>query len=74
MHLQAPPPEPTDRGAQQQQKKKKKKKDGVTEAGRSSIRTSSLFKHNPDIPEILRYAAPPLIGCTEPPLIGSYYS
>ncbi|XP_062237600.1 probable ATP-dependent RNA helicase DDX31 [Platichthys flesus] len=53
--LLAPPPEPTDRGAQQQQqkKKKKKKKDGVTEAGRSSIRTSSLFKHNPDIPEIV---------------------
>ncbi|XP_034451465.1 probable ATP-dependent RNA helicase DDX31 isoform X1 [Hippoglossus hippoglossus] len=49
--LLAPPPEPTDGGAQQ--KKKKRKKDGGTEAGRSSIKTSSLFKHNPDIPEIL---------------------
>ncbi|XP_069379277.1 ATP-dependent DNA helicase DDX31 [Paralichthys olivaceus] len=50
--LQAPPPEPTAGGAQQK-KKKKREKDGAAEAGRSSIKTSSLFKHNPDIPEIL---------------------
>ncbi|XP_068166756.1 ATP-dependent DNA helicase DDX31 [Antennarius striatus] len=31
-----------------------KKKDGAKETGRSSIKTSSLFKHNPDIPQISR--------------------
>ncbi|XP_078106533.1 LOW QUALITY PROTEIN: ATP-dependent DNA helicase DDX31 [Sander vitreus] len=31
-----------------------KKKDAVRETGRSSIKTSSLFKHNPEIPEIHR--------------------
>lgn len=45
----------------EKKKKKKKEKDAVTETGRSSIKTSSLFKHNPDIPAIHRYIAPPLI-------------
>ncbi|XP_034727903.1 probable ATP-dependent RNA helicase DDX31 isoform X2 [Etheostoma cragini] len=31
-----------------------KKKDGVRETGRSIIKTSSLFKHNPEIPEFQR--------------------
>ncbi|XP_071328440.1 ATP-dependent DNA helicase DDX31 [Trachinotus anak] len=53
-HSQSPPPEPTEGGAPQKKKKKKEKEDGVKEAGRSSIKTSSLFKHNPDIPEIHR--------------------
>ncbi|XP_026200019.1 probable ATP-dependent RNA helicase DDX31 isoform X3 [Anabas testudineus] len=38
----------------EKKKKKKKEKDAVTETGRSSIKTSSLFKHNPDIPAIHR--------------------
>ncbi|XP_022620468.1 probable ATP-dependent RNA helicase DDX31 [Seriola dumerili] len=53
-HSQAPPPEPTEGGAPQKRKKKKEKEEAVKEAGRSSIKTSSLFKHNPDIPEIHR--------------------
>ncbi|XP_005749232.1 probable ATP-dependent RNA helicase DDX31 isoform X2 [Pundamilia nyererei] len=36
--------------------KKKKKKDGAKETGRGGIKTSSLFKHNPDIPDIHRPA------------------
>ncbi|KAI3372180.1 hypothetical protein L3Q82_007036 [Scortum barcoo] len=44
---QAPPTAQTDRRTPQ-----KNKKDGVKETGRSSIKTSSLFKHNPEIPEI----------------------
>ncbi|XP_032434424.1 probable ATP-dependent RNA helicase DDX31 [Xiphophorus hellerii] len=51
-HLQAPPPELT-RGAPQ---KKKRKKEEVKEGGSGSIKTSSLFRHNPEIPEILRPA------------------
>ncbi|XP_041793365.1 probable ATP-dependent RNA helicase DDX31 isoform X2 [Chelmon rostratus] len=47
-----PPPEQTDRTPQ----KKSKEKDGIKETGRSSIKTSSLFKHNPEIPEIHRPA------------------
>ncbi|XP_006808945.1 probable ATP-dependent RNA helicase DDX31 [Neolamprologus brichardi] len=35
---------------------KKKKKDGAKETGRGGIKTSSLFKHNPDIPDIHRPA------------------
>ncbi|XP_074495856.1 ATP-dependent DNA helicase DDX31 [Sebastes fasciatus] len=46
----SPAAEQTDRRTPQ----RKKKKDGVTETGRSSIKTSSLFRHNPDIPEISR--------------------
>uniref|UniRef100_A0AAX7U520 ATP-dependent RNA helicase n=1 Tax=Astatotilapia calliptera TaxID=8154 RepID=A0AAX7U520_ASTCA len=34
----------------------KKKKDGAKETGRGGIKTSSLFKHNPDIPDIHRPA------------------
>ncbi|XP_074527466.1 ATP-dependent DNA helicase DDX31 [Halichoeres trimaculatus] len=40
----------------QKKKEWEKKKDGVKEAGWSSLRTSSLFKHNPEIPEIHRPA------------------
>ncbi|XP_005460172.1 probable ATP-dependent RNA helicase DDX31 isoform X2 [Oreochromis niloticus] len=36
--------------------KKKKKKDGAKETGRGGIKTSSLFKHNPDISDIHRPA------------------
>ncbi|XP_040011844.1 probable ATP-dependent RNA helicase DDX31 [Xiphias gladius] len=53
---QAPPPEPTERAAPQKKKKKEGEKDGAKETGRSGIKTSSLFKHNPDIPEIHRPA------------------
>uniref|UniRef100_UPI0037E960E5 ATP-dependent DNA helicase DDX31 n=1 Tax=Semicossyphus pulcher TaxID=241346 RepID=UPI0037E960E5 len=52
---QSPPAEQTDQRTPQK-KKKEKKKDGVKETGRSSIKTSSLFKHNPEIPEIHRPA------------------
>ncbi|XP_023199449.1 probable ATP-dependent RNA helicase DDX31 [Xiphophorus maculatus] len=51
-HLQAPPPELT-HGAPQ---KKKRRKEEVKEGGSGSIKTSSLFRHNPEIPEILRPA------------------
>nr|XP_043882888.1 probable ATP-dependent RNA helicase DDX31 isoform X1 [Solea senegalensis] len=51
-HSQAPPPELTGK----KKKKETREKDGVKESGRSSIKTSSLFKHNPDIPEIHRPA------------------
>ncbi|XP_060894146.1 probable ATP-dependent RNA helicase DDX31 [Labrus mixtus] len=44
------------RAPQKKTKEKEKKKDGVKETGRSSIKTSSLFKHNPEIPEIHRPA------------------
>lgn len=44
---QAPPPEPTHR-----MKRKRKEEEG----GHSVIKTSSLFRHNPDIPEIHRPA------------------
>ncbi|KAM4746456.1 ATP-dependent DNA helicase DDX31 isoform 1-T2 [Anableps anableps] len=47
-HLQAPPPEPTHRTPQ------KKRKEEVKEGGRCSIKTSSLFRNNPEIPEIHR--------------------
>ncbi|XP_070760333.1 ATP-dependent DNA helicase DDX31 [Enoplosus armatus] len=50
---QSPPTEQTDRRAPLK-KKEKKEKDGGKETGRSSIKTSSLFKHNPEIPEIHR--------------------
>ncbi|XP_076587685.1 ATP-dependent DNA helicase DDX31 isoform X2 [Chaetodon auriga] len=46
-------PEQTDRRTPQ---KKNKVKDGMKETGRSNIKTSSLFKHNPEIPEIHRPA------------------
>uniref|UniRef100_A0A8D0CVG5 ATP-dependent RNA helicase n=1 Tax=Sander lucioperca TaxID=283035 RepID=A0A8D0CVG5_SANLU len=46
--FQSPPTVQTDRRTPQ------KKKDAVRETGRSSIKTSSLFKHNPEIPEIHR--------------------
>ncbi|XP_070689716.1 ATP-dependent DNA helicase DDX31 [Pempheris klunzingeri] len=61
LQAEAPPPpadtqsfptEQTDRNTPQ--KKKKKEKEGVKETGKSSIKTSSLFKHNPEIPEIHR--------------------
>nr|XP_046242431.1 probable ATP-dependent RNA helicase DDX31 isoform X2 [Scatophagus argus] len=45
---QAPVPEQTGRRTPQD----KNKKNGVRETGRSSIKTSSLFKHNPEIPQI----------------------
>ncbi|XP_030579449.1 probable ATP-dependent RNA helicase DDX31 [Archocentrus centrarchus] len=45
---QAPPNEVTGRTP------KKKKKDGMKDTGHGSIKTSSLFKHNPDIPNIQR--------------------
>ncbi|KAM7415496.1 hypothetical protein PAMA_017822 [Pampus argenteus] len=53
----------TDRTTPQKKKEKKKKegekkmeRDGGRESGGSSIKTSSLFKHNPDIPDIHRPA------------------
>ncbi|KAM6930932.1 ATP-dependent DNA helicase DDX31 [Xenentodon cancila] len=51
--LEAPPPAAKD---QMQQKKKKRKegKEVLKETGPGSIKTSSLFKHNPDIPELHR--------------------
>ncbi|XP_044051713.1 probable ATP-dependent RNA helicase DDX31 isoform X2 [Siniperca chuatsi] len=55
---EAPPPADTQSPATEQappkKKTKTKEKDGAKETGRSSIKTSSLFKHNPDIPEIHR--------------------
>ncbi|XP_054895862.1 probable ATP-dependent RNA helicase DDX31 isoform X2 [Poeciliopsis prolifica] len=51
-HLQAPPPELT-HGTPQ---KKKRGKEEVKEGGSGGIRTSSLFRNNPEIPEILRPA------------------
>lgn len=48
---------------------KKKEKDGGKEAGHGSFKTSSLFKHNPDIPDIHRYSSDP-IGSAELQLIG----
>ncbi|XP_034547560.1 probable ATP-dependent RNA helicase DDX31 [Notolabrus celidotus] len=44
------------RTPQKKKREREKKKDGVKETGRSSIKTSSLFKHNPEIPEIQRPA------------------
>ncbi|KAK2838220.1 hypothetical protein Q5P01_015432 [Channa striata] len=49
---QFPPADETEK--KPEKKKKEKEKDGVKEMGRSSIKTSSLFKHNPDIPDIHR--------------------
>lgn len=49
--FQAPPPEQTDRRTPQKK----------LETGRSGIKTSSLFRHNPEIPEVHRYAAPLVI-------------
>ncbi|XP_033476353.1 ATP-dependent DNA helicase DDX31 [Epinephelus lanceolatus] len=50
VQTEAPPPA----DAQTDRRTPQKKKDGVRETGRSSIHTSSLFKHNPEIPEISR--------------------
>ncbi|XP_043968238.1 probable ATP-dependent RNA helicase DDX31 isoform X3 [Gambusia affinis] len=50
--LQAPPPKLTHGPPQ----KKKRRKEEVKEGGSGSIKTSSLFRHNPEIPEILRPA------------------
>ncbi|XP_038131236.1 probable ATP-dependent RNA helicase DDX31 [Cyprinodon tularosa] len=50
--LQAPPPGLTDRIPPKKKKRKEMKKEEGKE-GRS-IKTSSLFRHNPEIPEILR--------------------
>ena len=47
LYLHSHPSEQTDRRTPQKKK----------ETGRSNIKTSSLFKHNPEIPEIHRYAA-----------------
>ncbi|CAJ1069558.1 probable ATP-dependent RNA helicase DDX31 [Xyrichtys novacula] len=56
-HAQSPPTEQTNRPTPQKKKKEReRKKDGVKETGRSNIKTSSLFKHNPEIPEIHRPA------------------
>ncbi|XP_071369002.1 ATP-dependent DNA helicase DDX31-like [Centroberyx affinis] len=50
---QAPPTQP--HAAQRQKKgEKKREREGGTETGRSGIKTSSLFKHNPHIPEVHR--------------------
>uniref|UniRef100_A0A3B5AR09 ATP-dependent RNA helicase n=1 Tax=Stegastes partitus TaxID=144197 RepID=A0A3B5AR09_9TELE len=58
---QAPPTEVADRTPPKKKKKMKETlkdavkdavKEAVKEAGRSSIKTSSLFKHNPDIPQL----------------------
>nr|XP_020450937.1 probable ATP-dependent RNA helicase DDX31 [Monopterus albus]XP_020450938.1 probable ATP-dependent RNA helicase DDX31 [Monopterus albus]XP_020450939.1 probable ATP-dependent RNA helicase DDX31 [Monopterus albus]XP_020450940.1 probable ATP-dependent RNA helicase DDX31 [Monopterus albus] len=62
VHVQAkaPPPPPAadsdfpPADVDDRKPKKKKEQDGGKETGRSSIKTSSLFKHNPDIPEIHR--------------------
>ncbi|MEQ2303789.1 ATP-dependent RNA helicase, partial [Ameca splendens] len=48
-YLQARPTELTHRSPQ-----KKKRKEEMKETGHSSIKTSSLFKHNPEIPDIHR--------------------
>ncbi|XP_022078405.2 probable ATP-dependent RNA helicase DDX31 isoform X1 [Acanthochromis polyacanthus] len=47
---QAPPTEVTD--TTPPKKKQKKKTEAVKDAGHGSIKTSSLFKHNPDIPQL----------------------
>uniref|UniRef100_A0A672YUZ7 ATP-dependent RNA helicase n=1 Tax=Sphaeramia orbicularis TaxID=375764 RepID=A0A672YUZ7_9TELE len=39
---------------------KKEKDEGAKEAGRSSVKTSSLFKHNPQIPQMDRPVVSPL--------------
>uniref|UniRef100_A0A7N8XS64 ATP-dependent RNA helicase n=1 Tax=Mastacembelus armatus TaxID=205130 RepID=A0A7N8XS64_9TELE len=51
--LQVPPPDVADRKPEKE-KKKKKETDRGKETGRSGIKTSSLFNHNPDIPELQR--------------------
>ncbi|XP_061586134.1 probable ATP-dependent RNA helicase DDX31 [Cololabis saira] len=60
---EAPPPAAADQSPQKKKKKRQEKKEekgererkeGVKETGPGSIKTSSLFKHNPDIPEIHR--------------------
>ncbi|XP_026178237.1 probable ATP-dependent RNA helicase DDX31 isoform X2 [Mastacembelus armatus] len=50
---QVPPPDVADRKPEKE-KKKKKETDRGKETGRSGIKTSSLFNHNPDIPELQR--------------------
>uniref|UniRef100_A0A665W3V6 ATP-dependent RNA helicase n=1 Tax=Echeneis naucrates TaxID=173247 RepID=A0A665W3V6_ECHNA len=50
----APPPALTE--VAPPKKKKREQEEAVKEAGRSSIKTSSLFKNNPDIPVIHRPA------------------
>uniref|UniRef100_A0A3P9MHP0 ATP-dependent RNA helicase n=1 Tax=Oryzias latipes TaxID=8090 RepID=A0A3P9MHP0_ORYLA len=53
--LQAPPRKVRERSPPKKERKiegKKKEKDGGKEAGHGSFKTSSLFKHNPDIPDI----------------------
>ncbi|KAF7642375.1 hypothetical protein LDENG_00259020 [Lucifuga dentata] len=47
---QAPPPEQTER----KKPEKKREREAGKETGRSTVKTSSLFKHNPDIPELHR--------------------
>ncbi|XP_029999352.1 probable ATP-dependent RNA helicase DDX31 isoform X2 [Sphaeramia orbicularis] len=62
-HLsQAPPPEDTDWTPEKKKKMilKKEKDEGAKEAGRSSVKTSSLFKHNPQIPQMDRPVVSPL--------------
>ncbi|XP_011477920.1 probable ATP-dependent RNA helicase DDX31 isoform X1 [Oryzias latipes] len=57
--LQAPPRKVREKSPQKKERKiegKKKEKDGGKEAGHGSFKTSSLFKHNPDIPDIHRAA------------------
>ncbi|XP_041856092.1 probable ATP-dependent RNA helicase DDX31 [Melanotaenia boesemani] len=58
--LQAQPPEVTHRTPQKKRDKMEEKKKGVKETGHGSIKTSSLFKHNPDIPEFHRPAVSPV--------------
>lgn len=60
---QASPADATNRKPEKKKKQKEKKeKEAAKETGWSSIKTSSLFKHNPDIPEFHRCAASLLIG------------
>ncbi|KAF6721056.1 putative ATP-dependent RNA helicase DDX31 [Oryzias melastigma] len=58
--LQAPPLKVRERSPQKKKERKlegkKKEKDGGKEGGHGSFKTSSLFKHNPDIPDIHRAA------------------
>ncbi|XP_045890741.1 probable ATP-dependent RNA helicase DDX31 [Micropterus dolomieu] len=53
--LQAPPTEQTDRRTPPKKKQQQQEvKEGGKETGRGGIKTSSLFKHNPEIPEFHR--------------------
>ncbi|KAG7214279.1 hypothetical protein INR49_023199 [Caranx melampygus] len=56
VQTQSPDSESRPEGRTPQKKKRQEREGGVKEASRGSIKTSSLFRHNPDIPELHRPA------------------